>query len=103
MTMRRQNVLLTSIAIAVAGVLAVAMLAAGGDKEQASPPSAPFTYQGRLLWSGESYDGLADLTFKLFDSAAGANQIGPTMFAQEFDLVEGLFAIDLDFGERWIH
>ncbi|MCH8210312.1 MAG: tail fiber domain-containing protein [Planctomycetes bacterium] len=107
--MRRKNKLLTSIAIAGAGVLAVAMLASGGDEEQASPPSTAFTYQGRLLWSGEPYDGLADLTFKLFDSAAGANQIGPTLFAQAFDLVEGLFAIDLDFGEiasdaneRWL-
>ena len=97
--MRRKNKLLTSIAIAGAGVLGVAMLASGGDEEQASPPSTAFTYQGRLLWSGEPYDGLADLTFKLFNSAAGANQIGLTLFAQAFDLVEGLFAIDLDFGE----
>ncbi len=107
--MRRKNQLLTSIAVACAGVLAVAMLAAGGDEEQASPSSTTSTYQGRLLWSGEPYDGLADLTFKLFDSATGANQLGPTLFAQGFDLVEGLFAIDLDFGEitsdaseRWL-
>ncbi len=50
--MRRKNELLTSIAIAGAGVLAVAMLAAGGDEEQASPPSTAFTYSGPTLVVG---------------------------------------------------
>ena len=35
-----------------------------------------FTYQGQLKEAGQPYNGLADVTFRLFDAEVGGVQIG---------------------------
>src|SRR5262245_25937081 len=42
----------------------------------AAPTTTSFTYQGQLKASGQLADGPFEMTFRLFDSQAGANQIG---------------------------
>jgi hypothetical protein len=60
--------------------------------------STAFTYQGSLTANNGPANGNFDLTFKLFDSVTGPNQIGPTRTMLQFPVVNGVFTTDLDFG-----
>jgi hypothetical protein len=72
------------------------------------PLSTGFSYQGRLAFQGAPVDGPVAMTFKLFDSAVGGQQIGSTLANEAVPVVDGLFTIDLDFGavfnenRRWL-
>lgn len=102
--MKKSRVLYTVIPAAVfvlVGTLAVAA--------QAADVGSTFTYQGRLTQGGEPFEGTVDLKLRLFDALASGNQIGPELSAPTFVIEEGLFTIDLDFGEgafgneaRWL-
>ena len=56
------------------------------------------TYQGRLMESDGVADGLYDLRFVLYDSPSNGNLIGSTVEANDLDIVDGYFTVDLDFG-----
>lgn len=96
----KKTLLLTHTAAAMAfGTMAFA----GG------PVGTTFTYQGQLNQAGESVSGEVDLLFRLYDGPSGFNQIGATLFYEDFTVNEGVFTIDLDFGEgvftgepRWL-
>lgn len=58
-----------------------------------------FTYQGQLTNAGQPATGAHDLRFRLFDSASGTTQIGPTLCSDNVALLaDGRFAVELDFG-----
>lgn len=57
-----------------------------------------FTYQGRLIDSGNPADGLFDMQFKLFDMVSGGAQQGPTITNSTVQVTNGVFTIELDFG-----
>lgn len=57
-----------------------------------------FTYQGRLSQGGAGVDGKYDLTFSLYDLAAGGVQLGTTVTNLAADVTNGLFTVALDFG-----
>lgn len=71
-----------------------------------------FTYQGRLTQAGVPINDLADIEFRLFDTAdplAPNPQIGGTVALLNYELIDGLVTADLDFGagafdgaDRWI-
>ncbi|MGE0480367.1 MAG: hypothetical protein AB7Q17_07840 [Phycisphaerae bacterium] len=48
---------------------------------------------------GAAADGLFDLRCRLFDSAAGGVQVGPTMCVDNVDINNGLFTVQLDVGQ----
>ncbi len=56
------------------------------------------TYQGKLMESDDVADGLYDLRFLLYDSPSNGNLIGSTVEANDLDIVDGYFTVDLDFG-----
>ncbi len=60
--------------------------------------AAPFTFQGVLEQSGMPLNGDANLVFKLFNSESGSNQVGSTITASAYPVLEGVFTIDLDFA-----
>jgi len=60
-----------------------------------------FTYQGHLLDGGAPADGLHDLRFQLFDAVAGGTQVGSTLCVDDVEVVEGLFTVQLDFGQQF--
>lgn len=66
------------------------------------------TYQGRLDYQGQPYDGDADYRFTLWDAASGGVQIGPPDEAPGVVVQGGLFTAELDFGaealaaQRWL-
>ena len=100
---------MTGILLAVAA--AAAVLALGINWAQAEGAAAPvqaaaaqtgtaFTYQGRLVYNGTAVNGACDLTFRLYDSAGnGANQIGLNQNKPNVSVNDGLFTVDLDFGD----
>jgi hypothetical protein len=102
--MKKLHILTYTAAATVAAAMAsgTAALASG-------PVGTTFTYQGQLQHNGEPASGEVDLLFRLYDGPAGFNQIGLTLFVEDFEISEGVFTIDLDFGEgvftgdpRWL-
>jgi hypothetical protein len=58
-----------------------------------------FTYQGRLTDSANPADGVFDMQFKLFNLVSGGSQQGPTLTNSSVQVTNGVFAVELDFGE----
>jgi hypothetical protein len=63
--------------------------------------STVFSYQGRLEDAGAPANGLHDLRLRLFDSAVGGSQVGTTLCVNNVDVVDGLFTVQLDFGQQF--
>src|SRR5687768_18541922 len=57
-----------------------------------------FVYQGKLQDGGTAANGTYQFEFKLFDAAAGGNQIGQTITNLSATVSGGIFAVNLDFG-----
>ncbi len=78
--------------------------------EAGSIPNTLFTYQGELKDDGDPVEAAsARLLFRLWDRDTGGNQIGPEWEAHPVEIVEGLFTVQVDFGEgaftdelRWL-
>lgn len=69
-------------------VLMVGPLAAG-----------PISYQGQLELQGQPFSGTADLEFRLFGAASGGAPIGLPQILDAVSVQDGLFQVELDFGE----
>ncbi|MBL8896844.1 MAG: hypothetical protein JNM84_04420 [Planctomycetes bacterium] len=60
------------------------------------------SYQGRLQIAGQPVNGAADLRFTLFSSLASPIPIGSTLTFVNQTVVDGLVALELDFGaDAW--
>ncbi len=57
-----------------------------------------FTYQGELRDGGLPANGSYDIRFRLFDSASGTTQLGSQLCVDNVAVVDGRFAVTLDFG-----
>ena len=75
--------------------LAVILLA---DVSTILAQGTAFTYQGRLTASSVPQDGSYDLTFSLYDAALGGNVLGAPVTASAVTVINGVFAVVLDFG-----
>ena len=64
--------------------------------------STAITYQGLLDDAGSPAGGLHDLRFSLFDAAVGGTQVGSTICVDNVSVVDGLFTVQLDFGQQFI-
>lgn len=72
---------------------AVLIAAAGSAAAQTG-----ITYQGLLTSGGQDAAGLYDLRFRLYDQPVGGNQVGSVLCADNLNVVDGRFAVTLDFG-----
>ena len=61
--------------------------------------STTFTYQGLLKGGGVPANGLYDFEYLLFDDPAGGRQVGTVVAAQNVSVADGLFTVELDFGD----
>lgn len=77
---------------AVAGSLMPAPVA------DADPLGTAFTYQGELNFEGGPLNDTADFEFALFDTPVGGEAVGETIEFENFDVIDGIFAVQLDFG-----
>lgn len=96
---------LSTLVLALVACMAIHAVASAGT----TPLGTAFTFQGRLTQSGNPVDGATDLIFTLFETAAGATQVGTPQAINAHDVVDGAFTVELDFGagtfgvnERWI-
>ena len=74
----------------------------------AAPVTPGFTYQGRLQDGAQPANGLFDFEFRLYQSAAGVDQIGPVVTLNDIPVEQGVFSVLLNFGSvfdgngRWL-
>lgn len=57
-----------------------------------------FSYQGRLLENNAVANDLYDFQFKLYDAAEDGIQQAGTIWLDDVDVIDGYFAVVLDFG-----
>ena len=89
--------------VLTAGLLAVSFAL---PTNAAAPP---ITYQGQLKLDGAPYDGLADLTFTLYDRETGGTRLSAVALT-DVDVQNGLFTVELNFtgtdlftgDRRWV-
>lgn len=90
--------------VSIALVLLFACIPASAQVAQ----STAFTYQGQLRQAGVAVNGARNLAFALFDAASEGNQLGTTIEAAAWPIVDGLFTVDLSFPgqltveQRWL-
>ncbi len=61
--------------------------------------STTFTYQGQLSQGSDPFSGSINLEFRLFTEETGGSQIGDVVERPSWPVENGLFQVDLDFGE----
>jgi len=92
-------------------ILAAVVVIGAVNVGLAGPLGTGYTYQGRLLQSGNVADGEFDFVFELFDDpcTAIANLIGAPIDLNALDVIDGYFTVELDFGssvfdgnDRWL-
>lgn len=67
----------------------------------AAGQSTEFTYQGKLSDGGVPANGSYDLQFRLFDDPAAGTQLGQTISVPAVTVVQGIFTVRIDFGNRF--
>lgn len=78
-------------------VMALAACLSAGSS-LAAPADTRFVYQGRLEESGEPARRSYDLVFRLYDRQEGGTRVGPVLTTKNLPVLDGSFAVDLDFG-----
>jgi len=81
-----------------AGWLLALSIAAALPAAHAQSVGSAFTYQGELRAAGSPANAAYDFQFRLFNSAGGTTQVGPTLTLAGVSLINGLFSVPLDFG-----
>ncbi|MEM9531152.1 MAG: right-handed parallel beta-helix repeat-containing protein [Pseudomonadota bacterium] len=64
----------------------------------AAPLETTFTYQGELTDNAAPADGAYDFEFALFDVASGGVPVGNIVPADDVEVSDGVFSVELDFG-----
>lgn len=85
---------LTRAVLAV--LLGLVVVAAPPAIAQAVTPA--FTYQGELRTGGSAANASFDMEFRLYNADAGGSQVGAPVTRTNVAAVNGLFAVQLDFG-----
>jgi len=90
-------------------VMALGLFASPVELAGAAPMGTAWTYQGRLIDANNPADGLYDFEFKVYDANVAGTQKDSTIDVNEMDVIDGYFAVLLDFGSdvfngdaRWL-
>ncbi len=78
--------------------LMTTLLLLAAVQSHAAPLETTFTYQGELRESGAPANGAFDFQFELLDAASGGASVGSAQTVEDVSVVDGLFAVELDFG-----
>lgn len=89
--------------------LVAALVVAVGSVLQAVAQTNAFTYQGRLLDSGQAASGVYDFQFSIYDAGSGGTLVSSVLTNEDVNVSNGLFTVTLDFGagmfngaSRWL-
>lgn len=100
--MKRRHTLIISL------IWVLSLVLVGTLTAQASQPHNPqaaattaFTHQGQIARSGTLFTGTCDMQFSLWDDAASGTQQGPTATVNAVGVDNGVFAVELDFGNQF--
>lgn len=69
--------------------------------QSVSAQTTAFVYQGSLQTSGAPASGSYDFEFRLFDAVSAGTQLGTTQSANAVTVTNGVFTINLDFGNQF--
>jgi len=72
-----------------------------GAASTALAQSTVFTYQGLLDNAGAPANGLHDFRVLLFNASSGGVVVGPPQCADNVDVIDGVFTLQLDFGQAY--
>jgi hypothetical protein len=72
-----------------------------GHAALAQPLTTAFTYQGELSAGGSLASGTYDMRFTLWSDAAAGAQQGASLCSDNIAVVNGTFAVSLDFGAQF--
>lgn len=64
-----------------------------------APVGTSFTYQGHLEDDGNPANGNYSLRFSLWDDPTSGTQVGSDVAKPDVSIVDGLFVVELDFGD----
>jgi len=64
-----------------------------------TPLESDFTYQGQLAFQQQLVDGGYDFRVSIYDAVINGNQLGSTLDLPEVEVSQGIFTINLDFGD----
>ena len=84
--------------MAVTSILALSVILCITATSNAAPLGTAFTYQGHLYDAKHVANGPYDFQFRVFDDSAGTAQIGPDFIADQIEVIDGYFTVELDFG-----
>jgi hypothetical protein len=100
--MRATKIFVFLAVLALLPVLGRAAGAQGPDRQDEvslqSTLGTGFTYQGRLTDAGSPATGVYDFEFRLYSASSSGSQVGPTVTHDEVPMTDGLFTVELDFG-----
>jgi len=82
-------------------VLAAAFFCAALASSPANAQSTAFTYQGSLDDAGAPASGLHDFRVLLFNAASGGVVVGSPQCADNVEVIDGVFTLQLDFGQAY--
>jgi len=85
-----------SISVMIVAIVVVTPLTLNAQ----TPVGTAFTYQGQLKDDGQPVTNTCDFDLRLYDAATGGGQIGSTVNTNGVDVVNGLFIVSVDFGDR---
>ncbi len=90
-------------------VLALCLIVCQARLCEAAPMGTAFTYQGHIYDANSPANNVYDFQFKLYDALVGGSQVGSDFDSPDVDVVDGSFAVVLDFGSgaftgdtRWL-
>ncbi len=92
----------TRFVFAVLSVLALLLVTGSAEalpEYAPPPPGTAFTYQGRLTVGGSPATMNYDFEFSLWDTETVGTQVGSTLTQGNVAVTDGLFTVQLDFGE----
>ena len=93
------RVLISAVLLGILGVGLTSAQEPQGEPGLQAAVDTAFTYQGRLLDGGTPANGTYDLEFRLYDASSGGNQVGGLISVGDLLVTEGLFTVQLDFGD----